>query len=190
MGYLLLLLLNVHSANANLLFQDETCEMLDYKNCINSIGCGWCDNITVIDDYLYINGSECKYVGFCGVDNNSTCFYKNENYICTSIRFAVICLFILFICTVSYTLILSSYRCLERSNMNMLFKNITIIFIALIIFAPIIISYYFNYIVFAVSIGIETFLAILFWACYGRKIIKTYNNPQYQLINDSQYDSI
>jgi len=194
MFYLLLLLLNVYNANANananLLFHDETCKILDHRECIDSLGCGWCDNITIHDDYVYTNGSECKYVGFCGVDNNNnTCIYKNDNYICSTLRFVVICLFLVFIFTISYTLFISSYRCLERSNMSEVFKHIIRLVIVIVIFAPIFISYYFNYIVFAVSISIESFLAILFWLCYGRKIINVYNNPKYQPINDI-YDSI
>jgi hypothetical protein len=187
MFYLLLLLLNVYNTNANLLFQEETCKILDHKECIDSFGCGWCDNITVVDDYDYTNGSECKYIGVCGVYNNynTTCIYKNSNYVCNTLRFVIICLFFVFIFTISYTLFISSYRCLERSNMSDILKNIIRLVIVIVILSPICISYYFNYIVLAVSIAIESFLAILFWLCYGRKIIDVYNNPNYQPINDS-----
>ena len=184
------LLLLTLITNINIFDPIESCEYLEKAECIESYGCGWCNNLTIINNSIYTNGtSHCDYIGFCGIDflNKNECTYKNVNFICTILRTCIVFIFLIYILTMSYTLLLSTSNCLHNSNISNVCKYFIRIFMIILVLSPIVVAYYFSYIVLAIVIASESILAFIFWSCYGYKVIKVYNNPKYRRLNSNDY---
>lgn len=181
-----LILFNIVSNNANFLYPNDSCNYLDEYKCINSYGCGWCNNT-----FTELNITGCKYIGFCGINEvyGTSCNYMNTNYLCGALRwiFAFV-IFIIFV-TISYTLLLGMSRCLLRYDYSPVCKILIQIICISLVILPLLVSYYYNYISLAIFLGAESIFAIGFWICNGGRIMRTYNNPNYE-INNLGYSSI
>jgi hypothetical protein len=164
------------------------CEFIDRDSCIDTYGCGWCNNVTD-------NMDQCIPMPICGNISKiyDICEYRDTSTVCNVSNTMFYLMLMVIFLSISFCIFNLLHKLFLRINIGNNAKcMITLLFLGSSVATFIVWEN--NYKIFEYLFIIQLGLLILFWLCYGgTSAVKIYRNQAFNEFiefNENEYEPI
>jgi hypothetical protein len=161
------------------------CKFIDRDSCIDTYGCGWCNNVTV----------QCIPMPICGNVSNiyDICEYRDTTSVCNISNTMFLLMLLVIFLSISFCILNLLHKLFLRINIGNNAKGMIILLFVGYSVATLIVWEH-NYKMFEYIFIGQLCLLIIFWCCYGgTSAVKIYRNrafTEYSEITENDYDPI
>ena len=169
-------------STTNSLSYNHGCEFINRDSCIDTYGCGWCNNVT----------DQCIPVPICGNISKiyDICEYRDTKNVCNVSNTMFLLMLLVIFFSITFCILNVFHKLFLRININ---NNVKCVIILLFIGLSVatLIVWDKNYKIFEYIFISQLGLLILFWFCYGgNSVVKIYRNRAFNEFNENDYEPI